>query len=42
MRAYLEGMANIQICEKSVTIKTTVKPETVDAMKEMVSELMAE
>ena len=35
MREYLESMKNIDICEKSVSIKSTVKPETITAMEEM-------
>jgi len=42
MRAYLETMANIQICEKTVSIKTTMKPENEAAMAEMIQELIAE
>ncbi len=40
MREYLESMKNIEICEKSVSIKSTVKPETVAAMEEMADYLI--
>ena len=35
MREYLESMKNIDICEKSVSIKSTVTSDTVKAMEEM-------
>ena len=41
MRAYFEGMKNITICEPVVTIKSTVKPETITAMEEMAEALLA-
>ena len=41
MREQLEQMKNVEICEKSVTIKSTVKPETVMAMEEMADALLA-
>ena len=41
MREYLEQMKNVEICEKSVTIKSTVKPETVKAMEEMADAILA-
>ncbi|MDY3031810.1 MAG: flavodoxin domain-containing protein, partial [Clostridia bacterium] len=41
MREQLEQMKNVEICEKSVTIKSTVKPETVTAMEEMADALLA-
>ena len=40
MREYLESMKNIDICEKSVSIKSTVKSETITAMEEMAEYLI--
>ena len=41
MREYLEQMKNVEICEKSVTIKSAVKPETINAMEEMADAILA-
>ena len=41
MREYLEQMKNVEICEKSVTIKSAVKPETIKAMEEMADAILA-
>lgn len=41
IKEMLESMKNIKICEKSVTIKSTVKSETVEAMQEMADMLIA-
>lgn len=40
IRTYLEGMKNIEICENSVTLKSTVKPENLDQMELMAEELL--
>ena len=42
MRAHLETMTDVQICETSVSIKTTMKPENEAVMEKMIEELMAE
>jgi hypothetical protein len=39
MREYLEGMKNVRILDKTVTIQSTVKDETVSALKELAAEL---
>ncbi len=39
MRAILETMKDITICDKVVTIKSTVKPETVTALEALADEL---
>ena len=41
MREYLEQLNNIEICDKTVTIKSTVKPETVKAMEELADAFIA-
>ncbi|HIT85576.1 MAG TPA: FprA family A-type flavoprotein [Candidatus Ornithomonoglobus intestinigallinarum] len=41
MREALEQMNGVEICDKSVTIKSTVKPETVTAMEEMADAFIA-
>lgn len=40
MKAELEGMKNIEIVEPMITIKSTLKPETVEQMKELVKTLI--
>ncbi|MDO5417263.1 MAG: FprA family A-type flavoprotein [Lachnospiraceae bacterium] len=40
MRAILEGMKNLAICEKVVTIKSAMKPETEEQMKALVEEFL--
>lgn len=42
MRQYFESMKEITICEPMVTIKSTMKPETVKAMEEMAEALLME
>lgn len=41
MKGILEGMKEIAICEKTVTIKSAMKPENVAQMEELVEELLA-
>lgn len=41
MKAAFEGMKNITICENMVSIKSTMKEETVAAMEKMAEELLA-
>lgn len=41
MRAILEEMKSIQICQQVVTIKSTVKPETLTAFDALLDELLA-
>ena len=41
MREYFEGMKNITLCSQSVSIRSTVKPETVAAMEELADALLA-
>lgn len=41
MREYLEQLNNVEICDKTVTIKSTVKPETVKAMEELADAFIA-
>ena len=41
MKGILEGMKEITICEKTVTIKSTMKPENVTQMEELAEELLA-
>ena len=41
MREYLESMKDIRICEKVVTIKSTVKADTLVAMNELADEIIA-
>lgn len=40
MREYLEGMKDITICEQVVTMKSTVKEDTVKAMEALADELI--
>lgn len=40
MKAELEGMKNIEIVEPMITIKSALKPETVEQMKELVKTLI--
>ena len=40
MKGILEGMKEITICEKTVTIKSTMKPENVTQMEELAEELL--
>ncbi|MBQ8559638.1 MAG: FprA family A-type flavoprotein [Tyzzerella sp.] len=40
MREILEGMKNIEICEPVVTIKSTMKDETLQVMEELVEKLV--
>ena len=37
----LEKMTNIEICEPVVTIKSTVKPETMEKMNELADSILA-
>lgn len=41
MKAAFEGMKNITICENMVSIKSTMKADTVEAMEKMAEELLA-
>ncbi len=41
MRELLEQMKNIEICDTVVTIKSTVKPETITAMEELAYAVLA-
>lgn len=41
MREFLEQMKNIEICDTVVTIKSTVKPETITAMEELADAVLA-
>lgn len=41
MKGILEGMKEITICEKTVTIKSAMKPENVAQMEELAEELLA-
>lgn len=41
MKGILEGMKNITLCENSVTIKSTMKEDTVKAMETLAEELLA-
>ena len=41
MRELLEQMKNIEICDTVVTIKSTVKPETITAMEELADAVLA-
>lgn len=41
MRAALEGMKNITICENSVTIRSTMKECDKEAINAMIEELLA-
>ena len=41
MKGMLEGMKNITLCENSVTIKSTMKEDTVKAMETLAEELLA-
>lgn len=41
MRAILEEMKNIQLCGQTVTVKSAVKPETLEAFDAMLDELLA-
>ena len=40
MRQSLEAMKNITICDKVVTIKSTVKAETREALEELAEEIL--
>ena len=40
MRESLESMKNIEICENTVSIKSTVKAENVEQMDKMIDELL--
>ena len=42
MKSILEGMKNIKICEKTVTIKSSMNEDTVSAMEAMAEELCQE
>ncbi len=42
IKAALENMKNITVCEGTVTIKSTVKPENITAMEALAEELLAE
>lgn len=42
MRAYFEQMKDIKICENVVTIKSAVKPSTVDDLEKLADEILAE
>ena len=37
----LEGMKNISICDNAVTMKTTMKENTVNEMEQLAEELLA-
>lgn len=41
MKAILEGMKNLTICEKTVTIKSAMKEDTIKQMEELAEELLA-
>lgn len=41
MRTMLEGMKNISICDNAVTMKTTMKENTVNEMEQLAEELLA-
>ena len=41
MKTYLEGMKDVALCPTVVTIKSTLKPETIQQMEAMVQELRA-
>ncbi len=40
MKAQLEGMKNIDIIEPVITIKSTMKPDNVEQMKELAKVLV--
>ena len=40
MREILEGMKNVEICEPVVTIKSTMKDETLKVMEELAGKLV--
>lgn len=40
MKEILEGMKNVTVCENMVTIKSTIKPDTVVAMEALADELL--
>lgn len=42
IKAALENMKNITVCEGTVTIKSTVKPENITAMEALAEELLTE
>ena len=41
MNGMLEGMKNITLCENSVTIKSTMKEDTVKAIETLAEERLA-
>ena len=41
MAAYFEGMKNVTVCEKRVSIKSTVKDDTIKDMEALADELLA-
>ena len=41
MKGYVEKMKKITLCEKTVTIKSTMKDADVTAMEELADELLA-
>ena len=41
MKGYVEKMKKITLCEKAVTIKSTMKDADVTAMEELADELLA-
>ncbi len=41
MRAYLEGMKNITICEQTVSLKSVMKEADIETMEKMADELLA-
>ena len=41
MRTMLEGMKNISICDNAVTMKTTMKENTINEMEQLAEELLA-
>lgn len=41
MKAHFEGMKNIALCENAVTIRSTMKADTVEAMEKVAEELLA-
>ena len=41
MRTMLDAMKNISVCEHTVTIKTTMKEQTIRDMEKMAADLLA-
>ena len=42
MKATLESMKNITVCESTVTIKSAMKPADVPALEALANELLAD